>query len=397
MKEPPDRPQRGADRRELAPLPEPESSASVRPRSDRGRGSSNPRPLVVRFGAMGDMVMLTALTRLLARRFGAPCDVVASQGSPQLVFRELDSIGDVFTVQSRRRPFWFSLEQQELVRQLRRRGPSPTFVLDDLPKVHWLLRRADIPERLIVRPSPTGASDGLEPRGDLEHLVDFAARLGRCGEFGPSRCFVGEPSPRAELATSQAERNDCARWLAGRGLAGRQLVLLQPLSRRRRRGRWPIENWRRLALAITDRLPEARLLLTGSPEEAPLLAELERSIAVPAVRSVAPDLPLRRLFALLEVAHSCVSIDTGPAQAAAALGCPLVVLFGRADPRRNAPRGDGPIAVCCAWPRERWPATRREWEGSHAMAEISPQSVIDAWTEVTSGEVAVTARPGAAL
>ena len=49
-------------------------------------------------------------------------------------------------------------------------------------------------------------------------------------------------------------------------------------------------------------------------------------------------LPIGRLKALLEVAHSMVSVDTGPAHLAAAVGCPLVVLFGSRPPLMWAPR-----------------------------------------------------------
>jgi len=58
------------------------------------------------------------------------------------------------------------------------------------------------------------------------------------------------------------------------------------------------------------------------------------------VAIAASDLPLRRLLALAEIAHSMVTVDTGPAHLAAAVGCPLVVLYGDESPerwdRRNA-------------------------------------------------------------
>jgi heptosyltransferase-2/heptosyltransferase-3 len=45
-----------------------------------------------------------------------------------------------------------------------------------------------------------------------------------------------------------------------------------------------------------------------------------------------------RLLALQERAAGMISVDTGPAHSGAALDCPLVVLFGEADPVRYAPR-----------------------------------------------------------
>jgi heptosyltransferase-2/heptosyltransferase-3 len=62
----------------------------------------------------------------------------------------------------------------------------------------------------------------------------------------------------------------------------------------------------------------------------------------------ARELPLRRLLALCEIARGMVSVDTGPAHVAAAMGCPLVVLYG-AQPRAlwlpRSPTGSAVVAL----------------------------------------------------
>jgi ADP-heptose:LPS heptosyltransferase len=63
------------------------------------------------------------------------------------------------------------------------------------------------------------------------------------------------------------------------------------------------------------------------------------------LRIDAAALPIGRLKALLEIAHSMVSVDTGPAHLAAAVGCPLVVLFGARPPLMWAPRSASGSAV----------------------------------------------------
>jgi heptosyltransferase-2/heptosyltransferase-3 len=47
----------------------------------------------------------------------------------------------------------------------------------------------------------------------------------------------------------------------------------------------------------------------------------------------------------MQVAHSMVSVDTGPAHLAAAVGCPLVVLFGNRWPSMWTPRSASGSAV----------------------------------------------------
>jgi heptosyltransferase-2/heptosyltransferase-3 len=96
-------------------------------------------------------------------------------------------------------------------------------------------------------------------------------------------------------------------------------------------------------------------------------------------------LTLRRLFALLEHANSMISLDTGPAHAAAALGCPVVVLAGRADPRRNRPAGPPErVQLATAFAEGSWPTTVGEWWRLHHPADIQVASVVDAWSRLNT-------------
>jgi ADP-heptose:LPS heptosyltransferase len=67
--------------------------------------------------------------------------------------------------------------------------------------------------------------------------------------------------------------------------------------------------------------------------------ELAAHAAIEDLHNVADDLPVPRLVALLEAAAGLVSVDSGPAHAAAAVGCPQVVLFGRASTSLYRPWG----------------------------------------------------------
>ena len=90
------------------------------------------------------------------------------------------------------------------------------------------------------------------------------------------------------------------------------------------------------------------------------------------VHGVADDLPLRRLLALLSIAHSCISVDTGPAHAAAALDCPLTVLFGKANPARFRPLSSrSPVQVLQGF---------ADSGGQPDIGYISPERVLDAWS-----------------
>src|SRR5690606_20708324 len=85
---------------------------------------------------------------------------------------------------------------------------------------------------------------------------------------------------------------------------------------------------------------------------------------------------------LLEVAHSMVSVDTGPAHAAAALGCPLVVMFGPAPPAQWCPIGPGAIIALGG---ERGPDSR--------VSDIPAAAVVDAWRRLPTRPAPAAAAP----
>jgi len=87
------------------------------------------------------------------------------------------------------------------------------------------------------------------------------------------------------------------------------------------------------------------------------------------------ELPIPRLLALIEDAQSMVSVDTGPAHAAAALGCPLVVMFGPASPLRWRPLGRGKVMVL-----------RGERGDQSEVRDLSAAQVISAWRSAVAAD-----------
>ncbi|HEV8118738.1 MAG TPA: glycosyltransferase family 9 protein, partial [Thermoanaerobaculia bacterium] len=100
--------------------------------------------------------------------------------------------------------------------------------------------------------------------------------------------------------------------------------------------RWPAERFG----VLSDRLEErgyARAAVIG-PGEEDLGARASVS-AAHAVPVLGRDLDPIGLAALLSRARVVVGNDSGPAHLAAAVGTPVVALFGPTDPGRTAPSG----------------------------------------------------------
>lgn len=341
-------------------------------------GRSANAPLVVTFGAIGDLVLMTGFLHALAEAWGAPVDLVCGRAPAALVYRGLDFVGEIHAMASRRAPWWIYASCRRVRRWLRSRPVGPVWSTE--------LRASRQVERFLVRTARQARDHCVTaadvPRGDLEHAALWLARLAHRTPAGlgqPPVALPAElPPPRLHLAPH--EREACRRWLGEQGWAGQPVVVFQSQSRSRERGRWPDGCWRSTAAEVRRRVPEAWLMFVGSPREQSAVERLVQGIETPGIRTACSDLPLRRLFALLELAHSCISLDTGPAHAAAVLGCPTVVLAGRADPRRNQPVGlPGRLRVVTAYGSGPWPTSRAEWESTHQVRDIPASWVVAAW------------------
>jgi ADP-heptose:LPS heptosyltransferase len=86
------------------------------------------------------------------------------------------------------------------------------------------------------------------------------------------------------------------------------------------------------------------------------------------------ELSISRLLGLAGRATGMVSVDTGPAHLAAAVGCTVVAIFGKTEPFMYAPRGRSAVVECLVG----------EHEGQRSMLYITPEQVLAAWQTALS-------------
>jgi ADP-heptose:LPS heptosyltransferase len=311
-------------------------------------------PVVIWFGRIGDMIMLSALLEVLHRRYERPCRVIGAGGWTSQIYRSHPDVAEVICL-GRHTAFFLDREWWRAVRTLRAESAAPVYVCEDfprkLPRIRRLLRWSGTPDSRCV--FMEGLPSAAQPSGQVpEHWVDRLVALGRRTPpaFRAADFPWPEPPPRGapRLEITPAERAECEAWLAAKGWLGRPLVLVQPGNQRTMKSStrarispdddkaWPMDRWAALLAHVRQRMAGAVILLVGAPQEAGFL-EAVRGAADPSSVGIAL-LPLRRLFALCAVSHSMISVDTGPAHAAAAVGLPLVVLFGASPPRLWQPR-----------------------------------------------------------
>jgi heptosyltransferase I len=135
----------------------------------------------------------------------------------------------------------------------------------------------------------------------------------------------------ARLALTEADRRRAMAVLTGHG---RPLIGMHVSSGRLVK-QWPEERFADLARRLVTS-HGATIVLTGNTADRPLVATVAEAAGPHAV-DVSGLLDLPALAAVLDGLDLLVTGDTGPMHLAAAVGTPVVAVFGPSDPVRYAP------------------------------------------------------------
>jgi heptosyltransferase I len=352
---------------------------------------SNFRLLVVRLGAMGDI--LHALPAVTALRIAHPNWVIDWVVEPR--WRALLAAEDLTTEEidgsnGRRGPAQ-PLVDRIFLAPTKEWGRKPLSV-KTFREIGWLRRglRADAydavldfqgavrsaaigrmarTERLIgeARPREFAAgwlfSERVETRG--VHVIEQDMEL--------ADAVAGESLTPGEswLPVSAAAEAWCDQLLAPAG--ARPPVLINPGAGWGAK-RWPVERYAEVAAGLIRR--GFHVLVNAGPGEellAQFMARETRSAAIPLTCT------LGQLIALTRRIQLAIAGDTGPLHLASALGRPVVGIFGPTDPGRNGPFGTRFRVL-------RSPESRRD-HTRHAAPEagmltISPEDVLSAADEL---------------
>ncbi len=176
------------------------------------------------------------------------------------------------------------------------------------------------------------------PRSTDQHRVEY--------DLCALRHLGLDPKPGTPfLHVSPSENAVVETWLREAGLTSskeaRPLLLLQPGARYSLKV-WPHERFVELANRLTDRF-SCRILLGGDQREREIAEQIARKMH-DAPKVVAGEFSLLQFAALAKRCALFVGNDGGAMHIAAAMGTPVVALFGPTYPRRWGPRG-GPAQV----------------------------------------------------
>jgi lipopolysaccharide heptosyltransferase II len=120
-------------------------------------------------------------------------------------------------------------------------------------------------------------------------------------------------------------------------------VVLVPGASNGRAKRWPTLSWGGLGDRLSRELG-LRIVLCGGQDEGPLGREIARAMREP-VQDLIGWTSVPKLAGVLLHASLVVAGDTGPLHLAAALGTPVVGIFGPTDPVNTGPLGEYTAAL----------------------------------------------------
>ncbi len=338
--------------------------------------------LVVRFGRMGDVLVLTPVLRALRQALpGARINVLTTPAG-RSVLRGSTRVDQVHVLTWRRVPAFINPERARLLRELRTAQYDAVFLLETGQHYHTLVQALGV-ERVY-----SFARDGERPgplrarRADRHELQNQLAVVALAG--------VAPAGPHYEFAVSRGAHDRALALLSKHGVReGRPLAGIHAGHFQRRRLRqaphaksWPADRWTALARSLHDTLGFT-VLLTGSQGEAALnrriMAELPDGIAI----DLAGATDLETLGAILQRCDVFIAPDTGPAHLAAAVDTPLVALFGPKPPHIMGPLGDEARIARLHPPASAVPVAQRH--GHHArMWAIGVDDVMAAVRQVLS-------------
>lgn len=169
-----------------------------------------------------------------------------------------------------------------------------------------------------------------------EHFLWVMGRRERAPEAAWPTRWKGEPivvpeGVRLELAVTESQRARASEVLSRGGLEGRAFALLNPGGNNAAK-RWPAERFARVAEHLW-RAHGLAVAVNASPGEGEVSRAIAACASCPVVELGPLGGTLGSLKGVVERARLMVTNDTGPRHFAAALGVPVVTLFGPTDPR----------------------------------------------------------------
>jgi lipopolysaccharide heptosyltransferase I len=296
------------------------------------------RILILKPSSLGDVVQALPVLRLLKRQWPASEVFWWLDASLAALLEGDPDLAGIYVFQRRRwraPRYWGEFFHQ--IAAMRRQQFDWVIDLQSLARsalVAWLANGRQTIGLDDAREGARGFYDIVVPRPSPHtHAVDWYLEVLK--PLGVSRDaeFVWLPDRPAVAAALRQ------RW----GVEAHPWIALGPGARWANK-RWPAEGFARLLALLHRQHPTWRFVILGSQEDRPL-GEVIAAAGPEACLDLTGRTTLPEMVEWLRRCTLLVTNDTGPMHVAAALGRPILALFGPTDPRRTGPYGQSQRVV----------------------------------------------------
>ena len=281
--------------------------------------ATEPRVLVVKLSSLGDLFHALPAVRQLKRALGARVDWVTQPEYADLV-RCFSDVDRVITFPRR----GFPLAAPAFLRALRQERYDLVADLQGLLKSALTARLARGARRIGPSFSREGArwlySAVAGPTNKDRHAVDEALDVVRFlkVELLPPVFPLAFPRQPLDVLRPRVALVPCSRW---------------PTKN------WPPERFAAVGRALRERSRAALFLIGGGADRA-VCATIAGLLGTGVVNTAGQS-SLVQTGSLLQEMDLVLTVDSGPLHMAAALGVPVLAVFGATDPKRTGPYGPG--------------------------------------------------------
>ena len=295
--------------------------------------------LILKPSSLGDVIHALPVLRLLKLHFGnAQIFWWIDSALAPLIEGDPDLAGIVRFERKRWGKPQHWLEMLRSIRWLRAQNFDLVIDLQCLARsgaFAWLARGKTLVGLDEVREGARGFYDLAVPRKDFfTHAVDWYLSVLPPLGVPVHKNFTWLPErPQIDDDVNQ-------KWFAENSSLvthHSKLILLQPGARWKNK-RWPANHFAELVRTLAEKFPDARFAVLGGKDDAPL-GEMISQAAPEKVLNLCGATTLPEMIEWVRRCDLLITNDTGPMHVAAALGKPLVALFGPTEPRRTGPYG----------------------------------------------------------
>lgn len=277
-----------------------------------------PNILVIRFGAMGDLIHVSASLQQL--HFQRPDSAITLLTAPALLplAQQFTGLTQVLS----HSPKAGLRDWMKLGKALRQHGFDQVVNLQPSLKTRFLAAMTGAPsihhyhkQKLSLRGAAVRSAARFHAVEDFYRVFQQACDLAPADRHGLA--------PRLDLSGASGPKQ-----------ASQHMVLVPGVGVQRPNRAWPLDRYIALAQTLLAEFPSLHIQVIGGPEEA-ALAERLSQVNLERIHNTCGRLALLETAALLTQAVLVLGGDTGPMHLAAALGRPCIGLFGPTDVHRT--------------------------------------------------------------